>query len=243
MWRVADNQAQLELPQMMAALHLDRPQMGVAVSQVTASDLRGTHMMQILAADDSELALQRTDTYLRGTDLIACYENTAHQVRLQVYWRALPATEHAIGGVELVVSVNTECWVREPRLQVGSQVRANEVRLVTDHETPSRHLAVADTWTETSGNLGGALLYRSPEQPTFLEMIDPGEYTRLTLAPATTPDGDKVSSRFRVFEDRLEKGVIRRVRLRGLFLPRQSDTTAALACYRAFRESELPLTV
>ena len=44
-----------------------------------------------------------------------------------------------------------------------------------------------------------------------------------------------------LFSERLEKGVILRARLRGVFLPRQRDTRVAAACYTAFAAAEPPL--
>ncbi len=246
MWRVADNQARLELPQLVAELDLEQPQRGIDNCRVLGGKVRTLQTLQIQPADEEgDLPLKRVDTYLRGTDLIACYANLAQQVRLQLDWRALPATEHAIGGIELVVSVSTECWVRQPRLLVGSQLWADEVRLVADRGTPNPHtqaIPLNVPWVDTSGDLGGGILYRAAELTAFVEMIDPGEYSRLTLTPLTGPRAGCVQSRLRVFEDRLEKGVIRRVRLRGMFLTPTNDTLAALACYRDFRNSELPLT-
>ena len=46
----------------------------------------------------------------------------------------------------------------------------------------------------------------------------------------------------RLFAERLEKGVILRSRIRGLFVPRDHDTELAQSEYRRFAASEPPLT-
>jgi hypothetical protein len=48
--------------------------------------------------------------------------------------------------------------------------------------------------------------------------------------------------RHRLFPEPLEKGVILRARVRGVFVPRDGDTQIAAECFDAFAATEPPLS-
>jgi len=50
------------------------------------------------------------------------------------------------------------------------------------------------------------------------------------------------TSRWELFSEFLEKGVIRRARLQALFLPREDDVQLAAECCQAIERRPLPLT-
>ena len=75
---------------------------------------------------------------------------------------------------------------------------------------------------------------------SYIEMVHPLDFVESGL----TPLGDgALRWTTRLFQGRLEKGVILRSRLKALITPRSDDIAAAALCYRDFAASEPPLTV
>jgi hypothetical protein len=74
---------------------------------------------------------------------------------------------------------------------------------------------------------------------SYAEMVHPADFAGASLELR----GEELL-RFShpLFAERLEKGVIRRVRLCGVFLPRDRDLEKASAIYRNFIAEPLPLT-
>ena len=72
-----------------------------------------------------------------------------------------------------------------------------------------------------------------------MEMVHPSDFTESAFCRG--PDGAAELSN-RLFQGRLEKGVILRSRLRALLLPPEDDVALAAACYSDFAASEPPLT-
>ena len=73
-------------------------------------------------------------------------------------------------------------------------------------------------------------------------MVHPSDLQQANPPPVSEA-GKGVLLRSNLFLERLEKGVIRRARLRGLFLNRHNDLQTAVACYHEFANSVPPLTV
>jgi hypothetical protein len=226
-WRVVGSEARLKIPQFTASVDLTQPQLGVAELSLCGRQLAGVHLLEIHTLDALDIPpLRLQDYYVRGADLVACYEELGRDVRVQVYWRAMSDTTPAIAGLELIVSVQTDSLSSDPRLGIGSRIPAGEVLRLSDQ----------------------TLLHRlAPGSHSYVQMIDSGDCSQLEVEQLPTAGdaaaGSTVHSHFRLFDDRLEKGVIRRARMRGVFVPGQGDTAAAAQCLREFARSELPLTV
>ena len=73
---------------------------------------------------------------------------------------------------------------------------------------------------------------------SYLEMVHPTDFTGVQIATAD----ELPTVRWHVFPERLEKGVIRRARVRGLFLPRDNDLQHAREQIEAFVLSPLALS-
>jgi hypothetical protein len=66
--------------------------------------------------------------YVRGADLVVSYRmSKTPAICWQVYWRELACEDNAIGGIELILSVETDLLDSDPRLWVGSRVPAVEL--------------------------------------------------------------------------------------------------------------------
>jgi hypothetical protein len=71
-------------------------------------------------------------------------------------------------------------------------------------------------------------------------MVHPADFDRSTIDTLENRQVEMTTSFFA--QERLEKGVIRRARVCGLFVPRSDDIAQTLDAYRQFAASQLPLT-
>jgi hypothetical protein len=78
----------------------------------------------------------------------------------------------------------------------------------------------------------GLFLYRFGQLPGgYLEMVHPADFDHVEFEPGPNPG--ILRSRFKLFEEHLEKGVIRRARVRGLLGLDTRDGEAVVGeCYR-----------
>jgi hypothetical protein len=152
-------------------------------------------------------------------------------------------------SVELILSMRTDLLDSQPQTLVFSSLRCDEVlsslRLDVDAfraASPGK-LQRADLSEEDVP----AYLFRRPRSPgrkrvdagvSYFQMVHPDDFF------AT----DYRSKRYReqltttLFPERLEKGVIRRARVCGWFLPAENDLAVAVELARQFIDEPLPLT-
>lgn len=164
---------------------------------------------------------QVLDAYVRGDDLIVRYAVPSEQTQWQIDWRGLAAPTLTLwGGMEVVLSVQTETLDAHPRASAWSQLATSQNPYI----------------------LMGANLFRlSSGELSYVEMADGADIERIrTTRLDGAEDGFDNKTEFRL--GRLEKGVIRRCRIRGYWVPRVGDELAAKSLWNEFQASPLPLT-
>ena len=241
----------------------------------------GARLLQIQSPDPDSIGRPVCESvYVRGADLVVSYRmSKTPAIRWQVYWRELACGDNSLGGIELILSVQTDLLDSDPRLWVGSRVPAVEMLQILPENSPpaqpidigrgcdkmglapSRHRE--DTEDSVRGEVPvpissqprsvensafvsleppGVLLVRPPQVSfSYVELIHPADFSALEVS-SDGADPPVLVSRFHLFDEHLEKGVIRRGRLRGLILPRADDIALATACYHSFLQSAVPLT-
>lgn len=243
MWQLADDSATLSLPALTARVNVLEPWRGLLAPQWCSAALPAT--LAILQVDARELIAPNRlplEVYVRQQDLIATYApSEGRNVQTQIYWRA--AQLDGVATVELILSAQTHLLDSRPSLMALSTLPAGAVFHLPDH---------ADRLTEVSLDSQSRLEFAADQRvPLFLfrphgaaysyaEMVQPSDFAGASLELR----GEEVL-RFShpLFAERLEKGVIRRVRLCGALLPRDGDLEQALELYRRFVSEPLPLTV
>lgn len=196
-----------------------------------------------LEYEESDSALN--ECYIRGDDLIAVYQDTGKNlVRAQVYWRVLPSFPCGPGGLglELIASVQTDLLHSEPRLLVKSEFSDGEVwRMVEngDDELIRLDCTLGQNleYAQDTG-LGGFVVRGVHPQFDYLQAIHPSDSHRTWISRRN----GGVAIIHELFPESLEKGVIRRGRVRGWFISRADDAAMAAACYRAWLSEPPPLT-
>jgi hypothetical protein len=242
MWELVDDVATFSLPSLTGRINVLEPWRGLQSPAWKGTALPAS--VSVLQVDARELiAANRLplEVYVRQSDLIATYApSEGRNVQSQIYWRASQSA--TVASVELIISAQTHLLDSRPSLLALTSLPGGQVIQLA---------AGADQFAELSLDDRSRADYL-PEQvtPLFLfrphaatysyaEMVQPADFAGASLE---LRGGELLRFSHHLFAERLEKGVIRRVRLRGIFLPRQGDLEQALVSYREFIGSPLPLT-
>jgi hypothetical protein len=246
MWQSQGTTADLRIGPFSGRLDLRRPAQGLVGLHLQGRALARMAVLQVRsgsapAGQEEELL----DSFVRGADLIATYSQAPDRTIVpQIYWRAIEHADLTAVGVELVLSVRTELLDDDPKMFVGSLVPRCPVWCSTDPESKRFEPVAIDVAAPRDDSRARpiVLVYRLPDVDcSWVEMVHPMDFSGAVLSEDTTAEG--LVSRFELFNERLEKGVIRRGRLQGIFVPRDGDQIVAQECYRRFATSAIPLTV
>jgi len=254
MWTLdtATSVAKLELPGLTGSVDLCQPALGFRVESLQGL---ATNTFKSLLSIDFEIAhavsgrLTPSEFFVRGTDLVATYPESDRKIRSQIYWRAIRATEGAPEfGLEVMVSVQTDLLNSDPGFKARSEFRGAQVGLLTAEQPPSiRALPLGSSAVvhELRPSPDALWVTWNGQRLAYVEVPTPGDSvaTRVSNAPAAGESQPLVRIEHDLLHEFLEKGVIRRCRLRGVFLPAGGDDgTVACQVVERFRRSELPLT-
>lgn len=247
-WTLADQVADLRLDGVTARVDAGRPHLGVQQLRLDSVDFDAISDGSLLALAPSDRAAtwpaQLADAYVRGPDLVASYagdENWPYAP--QVYWSVAvdePRRE-IVASLALVVSIQTNLLDTHPRIDVRSNLRSDEVLLVSvvgdDLLVDSHVEGVQGIDSRTSGC--GILWRLAGGELSYAEVMPTSDFRQ--LAVAHTANG-AVESRWELFAEFLEKGVIRRARLQSLWVPREDDVQLVAECCQSIANRPLPLT-
>jgi hypothetical protein len=246
MWRIDQTQASLNASGLSARVNLQRPDLGLADLIWQGTPVVGARLLQV-RQPQSDAGQHLVDAYVRGADLIAVYETgSSKAVTTHVYWRYVEHADLCLAGFELIVSVQTERMDDAPGLALVSELPCVELfQAIKADPACLARVPVSETApAEPCRCTGvGVFLYRFGKPPGgYLELVPPADFDHVDFAPGANPE--TLCSRFTLFEERLEKGVIRRARVRGLLGldPRHGEPVAG-ECYRRLLDSESPLSV
>ena len=235
LWRLDANAATFNDTHVKLSIDLKRPNSGVGNISLRGVPVTGCHPLQVSpeppSTTDGETIL---DSYVRGRDLIATYAQTPQRTVQPTYlWRIL-AGHDDLAGIELMISMETSLLDSDPSL-TALTVCQGEAHWVT--EAGRATIITDDTWyspTLTSG----FFLFRLANGISYAEMVFPADFLG---ARVDSIDGARHLT-YRMFPEDLEKGVIRRGRIRALFLPTQSDIANVWDAYTELCAEEPPLT-
>ncbi len=253
-WRLDRYHARLQSDRLCATIDLQRPEAGLGSLSLDGQPVGGqilgvelpSSALQALPVGSSEDTGFQVDAYVRGHDLVTTYSaNTSWPFRTQLYWRVLPAgAVSRIAAIELIVSVQTQLLDSQPRLRSISQLCGESIERLLDAQA-ARMGPATGAMSPRDGTScvrlraeGGAVAYA--------EMVHPLDFTESTLESRHTPSGALMKSwwlRHQLLSEKLEKGVILRARVLGVFLNLPDDAIDVAGNYDEFARSEPPLTV
>jgi hypothetical protein len=214
-WQFATTRARLSLGPLHGEVVLDNPSQGIGLLAWREAPLVG----QVLGVSAGATA-QRLDAFTREEDLVAVYSQTEPQsFSWQVYWRACSPDADVV-LVDVILSLQTPLLESFPQVTTCSQLPTGEATVIPVE--------------------GDCVVVRPAASDfSYAEMTHPKDRGTLQVAPAI--DGQMRLQR-RLGGHFLEKGVIRRLRLRGAFLPRNDDRSLANRYYEMLAAETPPLT-
>jgi len=245
MWQIDGLQASLNARVLSASVLLQQPQRGLGDVMWLRRSLAGARLLQVQSSNSGG-DLRLVDSYVRGADLVASHEvASGRSLATQIYWRYVEHLDLGAAGFELMVSVRTKLLDADPQLTFGSVLSCTElIQAVAPDAAVFQPVPVPSPRCGQSVRRAGVGLFvhrLTDDAVSYVEMVHPADFSAVEFAVGEGAAGC-VQSRFRLFEERLEKGVLRRARARGLLCRREDDEAVARECYRRLLASESPLT-
>ena len=223
-WSLTQQVATLQIGAWQWLFDLAQPRSGVQVGPRAGGP--AAQLLQVVPSPQH--ACQIEDSFARGSDLMVRYgQSESDSFAFQLDFRAVP--RDALGpfecGLDLWLSVQTQLLDSHPTLEVRSEVAGARWSATDSDGRPAASDALA------------ALSCRASSVAVAI-FIHPSDRCQAELLSAT----EATSSRVRLFGNFMEKGVIRRGRVRCLLGHADIDQRALSAAYASFAASPLPLT-
>lgn len=233
MWNCDGHLASWRTAAFSLEMDLSRPNRGI--SEWTRGGVKLPRMRLLSAiwqpARSSSDAETIEDCYPRGRDLIVTYAQTPERsVRPQVYWRVLGDESNGDSagpmplGVEWIGSMQTSFLDSQPQVDSVSEFDSADWKL----ESVDCYGCPAFVARPTDGKSPSILIAAHPSDCQVHQMDE--------------SSSDTVALRFRLFTESLEKGVIRRGRIRAHLLDTPSNEATIERAISQFLASEPPLT-
>jgi hypothetical protein len=235
LWQLADSIATLESNNVRARLDLKQPNSGLQIRGVEKDLPVELNIFGISQRVEQHIDVAKLDGYVRGRDLVALYdESRPDHLRTQVYWRALQASdlsasckpEHVVAAFDLILSVNTSLLDSDPQVTVRSET--------------SRSDSIVQLKVEPAPESSAVLVRLVGEKLSYVELVHSADACRSWI---DTQAANSAEINHLLFQQRLEKGVILRARIRAAIIASENDEQLAAELYQHFAASEPPLTV
>jgi hypothetical protein len=189
--------------------------------------------------------LEIPEAYVRGCDLVVTYAKVPpHQISPQFYWRASWHAEFQAAGIELIFSMQTELLDSRPQTSITSygdtvhMFHADQLDAAR-FETLTRPSVAPGHLFDRSQSAEHLLVWRDEQHGfSYAEMVHPTDFVSARI----WPDAKPWNLESELFPDSLEKGVIRRARIAGWFMPAENDLQVAVELARQFVAEPPPLT-
>ena len=267
-WHLSGNTARCDTGGWQAEFQFAQPRRGL--HRLSSSD--GTPMFeaeeQLLGIDVAGFAdpipeTQRGEHYVRQCDLVVSYEHPEpDHMRQQVDWRILDGlsdigsdTDTNIDsatsktdkfgqsqparrchGAQLLVSLSTNRLDGRPKMAVVSRMFADEVLSLA-----ASAAADSDALSDLPRAAGHSVVMfrRDGSKWSWVHLAYPSDLVRVELTSSDTGACELV---YRLLDEHLEKGVIRRVQLAVWRVPREDDRRLARLLFQRFVTSPPPIS-
>jgi hypothetical protein len=214
LWRLDGSRAFLDCDAIHASVDVAQARGGLAELRFRGAPIEGW-----LLGVDVEAPAPPTDAYVRGGDLVVAYQESADRpFSVQIYWSIRQKSPLA-GALVLdgAVSIQTRQWEAYPRVTVSSHIAGAERIALDATATVMRPAGVEWSYVEVVPAEDFVQVSPSDEGPTAISgWIYDGHF--------------------------MERGVIRRLRVRGAFVPRVDDLEAAVRLRAHWLAEQPPLT-
>lgn len=245
-WRLDGAAAQLQCGPLSGRVRLDRLAAGFGDKTWQRQPCDRFAVLQI-AAPLAETAPQPepAESYIRGSDLVATWPRVPPAtVAPQIYWRAGFDEGMSAARVEVVLSMHTDLLDSRPQSaihSVGFQCELYHAAELRESAFERLSAGSPDSFDASQSATHLFVLRNDELKLSYAEMVHPGDFDVVQIDTQGAPLGVyRIQSR--LFPERLEKGVIRRGRISGWFLPAENDLAAAVELAKRFIDEPLPLT-
>ncbi len=241
-WNLASSTAELRTPHLKGETDLARPWTGLHCLKYRERALEGSILG--LATCEGLFGEGVDESFVRGNDLVARYRETNDRpFSLQVYWR-VKSHENGTVVVDFLLSFETQLLESFPQLRITTELPCDQIWTLPSQTGPSQTASVqtgpvqlpSDQQHEGSSCM---VLRSENENWSYAEMAHPEDQDHWRFEGQNQETGIVQRTVGGTF---LEKGVIRRLRLRGVFLPRENDLQLAAECLTKFAREAPPLT-
>jgi hypothetical protein len=218
MWRFDGSTARFESQALSAVVDVAAPHHGLSTlnglsSLRYAGEVIAGSLLGV-AVDDLRSGDAPSDAYVRGNDLVVAYRETEQRpFGVQVYW-SVSLADDGSAIVDATTSIQTRQWEAYPRVAVTSTLAGSE--FVERDET-------------------SILLRPAGSQWTYAELAMPGDFEG-------AHDVSACRSRWTFDGHFMERGVIRRLRVRGMLMARLNDVQATERAQAKLAVEQPPLT-
>lgn len=233
-WQLTQSFGRLNCGSLSARVDVEQPSLGLHELRLSGKPIVGQLLGVTVAeqgAPPTELAIAGIDQFVRGGDLVANYPQCETQpFTLHNYWRIAEASDKLI-VIDAIVSLQTTLLECYPKTILTTELPASEALMIS-----------ADAEQLVSSNLEGdeavgVLLRGIHPKWSYVEITHPTDLGTWRIEKkGTTRMQRELGGEFQ------EKGVIRRLRVRGAFLTREDDVQSARKILAEFAESEPLLT-
>jgi hypothetical protein len=252
-WTIAGDRARLAAGPCAALVDFSNPAAGLHEICWQGRSVRQWKVLGVETAAESlsvDIEAPRASDsgwYARGNDLVATYRETGkNPLRTQIYWRVVEGASPGALAIDLHVSVQTSQLDANPlrdvltclpdcptwRIDQGTGLRFSPIDTTAFRSPENRRLASPAGW----------LFRPQGEAFSYVEMVHPDDLRGDRLTSVSAADSTELRLVHPLFAGDLEKGVILRGRVRGVFVPRAEDERLALQTYRTLLDARLPLT-
>ncbi len=220
-WQLNSEQAFFETNRGRVELDPRAPNTGL---QVHFGAIQLGQFLKIVPKPSHAFKIQ--EAYIRQNDLIVRYEQSGSDLfTVQLNWRRLDCDIPDALAFEVWISVQTSLLDTHPEIEVRSRTP----------DASWHALSLDDLSVEKSSSTAIGLVKKSGV--TAMIMIEPSDAHQAQRIVDRSDD-----FAFRLLGDFMEKGVIRRVRLRFLAVSTELSRSKIVKQFRAFMDSPLPLT-
>lgn len=238
-WNIESHQAILSTDMLKATVDLRNPGCGLQTLRLAGKTVDG---FALGASPNGVQSIAREaigDAFVRGNDLVVTYTQTDERpFALQVYWRVVRPSQ---GGVivDTILSLQTDLLESFPEVEVTSNLPADSVWWLPDFCDGNVQRVAEQAELDRDTVVTRDLLIRFPTcNFSYAQRTHPDDRGRIQAS--RTSSGVTIASR--LGGRFLEKGVIRRLLVRGVFVPQEHDLQLANNYLTALETEQPPLT-
>lgn len=243
-WKPAENGAELSCGPLHGRVEMDGRGVRLLVATWNGEPSDAFGAMVTAGPGPRPERIEVAESYVRGSDFVARYAKSAdYPVAPQFYWRAGFHESLAAVQIEMWLSVQTDLLDSNPEVSLSSFALesrlflANSLNADSFREWPD---AGATSALDSSATKQVLFVFRNEWLGlSYAQLVHPSDFV---AARVLAQDSRPWLVETTLFPEHLEKGVIRRARIGGWFLPVENDLAAAAQLARQFVAAELPLT-